>query len=255
MAEAAPPPGARRARALQRTAAQARALWPVRLMPTTRAGARQVARLLAADHAEAARAYAAAGSDPPRPLHADRVWRPAPWCAPVRGLDGAAPSPGAEVAADTRLFHDLPDEARPGARLRVAATADGPGPAGLMLEWRGFGARFLSLAIDLPAAACDGLGADHLIVAHLVLGLPPGVPANLRLNVVSGPNVVARAVRLRPPSGPGGGALVAVFDMIDVAPPRGVDRMWCDLVLSHLPDAGTVRIADLSMARRPRARV
>lgn len=215
----------------------------------TRKWARLAALLRQADHARANALFAATGNDGlPRPLLADWVWRPVPWQGSA-DLP-ATPGSGSALAQGVKLFHDGSDATR----LTLAQALSGPAPAPLDLRVAALDGTYVSLVVDLPAAALAGLSRQHLIGVAWGLRSDGAFPIIFaRINVVCGPN--RHQAQRRLPVREGGGAMLAEFDMLDLGiNPRRVDAIWCDLVFSY-PPAGTLRIEDLILYRRPRAGV
>jgi hypothetical protein len=177
------------------------------------------------------------------PLHADWVWRAPAWAAP---LSAAALRDGAEIAPGSKLFHD-----DPGARVALAGplSADAQ-PAALVLDIAAFAGSFLSLAVDLPPAALSGLRRRHIVQADTRIDAPGAEGAFVRLNLRHGPNTdrITQAILT-------GTAQIAEFELFhtDFDEAR-VTAAWIDLIVAR-PVAGRIVIADLIVARRPRAEV
>ncbi|SNX68917.1 hypothetical protein SAMN05878503_102357 [Cereibacter ovatus] len=185
-----------------------------------------------------------------RPLGTDWSWRPDLWRLPAP-LPGMAPAPPrAEIAPGATLFHDCRDSEITLRQIRTTGEAD-LAPYGLRIEVFGFDGRFLSLVLDLPDAAAQGLQKRHLIRLETALDLERPMRIYARLNVRHGPNT-EQIVRELPP---GEVAPVVEFDLgytaIDEA---RVDRLWLDLIFDA-PRMNRVLLRDLTLGRRPRAEV
>lgn len=177
----------------------------------------------------------------PRPLHADWAARPDPWARALAPGTWPNPAPGTRLSPEVAVYHDCPGQA-------VAVAQDlGQGPPfALVLTPGGFGGRFLSLALDLPRAALSGLGPSQILALDLRCdgGLPPGSVA--RLNLRQGRKMVHLTRGL--PLG-----LPFEFDLAALPlAPGPIDAGWVDLILAA-PLSAPVRIADLTLSRRPRA--
>jgi len=211
----------------------------------------------AADLARAEAAYRKAAGGVPRPMHADWVWRPAPWTEAIACPDGAAPPDGTEWSAGIKFCHDAKAGASGAgtapALLQAPAAAGAPAPFRVRVDCAGLGgASYASLVFGLPRAVLDGLGRGHVITLHTVIEPVPDVPVFARLNLRSGPNCPQIAKRLRLPAHRG--PVLCEFDLHGIFPAvRGVDHIWCDLIFAR-PGAARVGIDDVSFARRPRAR-
>ncbi|HDR27974.1 DUF6478 family protein [Rhodovulum sp.] len=179
-----------------------------------------------------------------RPLGCDWDWRPAMFCGPLDPPGVAAPVSGTAFTAEARVFHDCPH-----AELGLRRITGPAAPHGLCIEVFRFAGSFLSLAIDLPQAAADGLGRRHLIRLDSVIETERPLPIFARLNICHGPDF-AQLVRAIPPDGP---ATVVEFDLaltgIDA---RGVGRMWLDLIF-EAPQMNRITLGDMVLSRRPRA--
>jgi Family of unknown function (DUF6478) len=185
---------------------------------------------------------------PQMPLGTDWSWRPDLW-------RGALPEPGAVASADrtalgdgVALYHDCPLGEVVVRQVRNDKPED-RAPYGLAIDVFGFKGSFLSLALNLPDAAVQGLKARHLVRAEMVIDCDGPVRAYTRLNIKHGPNL-AQPVSALPEAGRD---KVAEFDLAyaDLNDKR-IERAWVDLILN---DAAMTRIVirDVVVSRRPRA--
>lgn len=199
--------------------------------------------------ADARLAVPALGSGLPQmPLGTDWSWRPDLW-------RGALAEPGA-VARDDRtalgdgvaLYHDCPLGEVVVRQVRNDRPED-RAPYGLAVDVYGFRGSFLSLALNLPDAAVEGLKARHLVRAELVVDSDGPVKAYARLNIKHGPNL-AQPVSALPVDGR---EKLAEFDLAyaDLNDKR-IERAWIDLILNEAAMTRIV-IRDLVVSRRPRA--
>jgi Family of unknown function (DUF6478) len=185
---------------------------------------------------------------PQMPLGTDWSWRPDLW-------RGALPEPGAVASGDrtalgdgVALYHDCPLGEVVVRQVRNDKPED-RAPYGLAIDVFGFKGSFLSLALNLPETAVQGLKARHLVRAEMVIDSDGPVRAYARLNIKHGPNL-AQPVSSLPEQGRD---KVAEFDLAyaDLNDKR-IERSWVDLILN---DAGMTRIVirDVVISRRPRA--
>lgn len=208
---------------------------------------RQLDRVLQAADARLAMPASGAGL-PQMPLGTDWSWRPDLW-------RGALPEPGAVCSADrtalgdgVALYHDCPLGEVVVRQVRNDRAED-RAPYGLAIDVFGFRGSFLSLALNLPDAAVEGLRARHLVRAAMVIDCDRPVRAFARLNIKHGPNL-AQPVSNLPEDRRD---KVAEFDLAYAGlNDRRIERAWIDLILN---DAGMSRIVirDLVVSRRPRA--
>lgn len=208
---------------------------------------RQLDRLLQVADARLAVPGLGAGL-PQMPLGTDWSWRPDLW-------RGALPEPGAVAAGDRTalgeglaLYHDCPLGEVVVRQIRNDKPED-RAPYGLAIDVFGFRGSFLSLALNLPAAAVEGLKARHLVRAEMVIDCDRPAKAYARLNIKHGPNL-AQPVSALPDEGRD---KVAEFDLAyaDLNDKR-IERAWVDLILNEPAMTRTV-IRDLVVSRRPRA--
>lgn len=208
---------------------------------------RQLDRVMLA--ADARLAVPALGASLPQlPLGTDWSWRPDLW-------RGTLVEPGAVASGDrtglgdgVALYHDCPLGEVVVRQVRNNKPED-RAPYGLAVDVFGFKGSFLSLALNLPEAAVQGLKARHLVRAEMVIDSDGPVKAYARLNIKHGPNL-AQPVSALPE---GGRDKLAEFDLAyaDLNDKR-IERAWVDLILN---DAAMTRIVirDVVFSRRPRA--
>ena len=185
---------------------------------------------------------------PQMPLGTDWSWRPDLW-------RGALPETGAVAFSDrtalgdgVALYHDCPLGEVVVRQVRNDRPED-RAPYGLAIDVFGFKGTFLSLALNLPETAVEGLKSRHLVRAELAIDSDQPLRAFARLNIKHGPNL-AQPVSALPEAGRD---KVAEFDLAyaDINEKR-VERAWMDLILN---DAAMTRIVirDVVLSRRPRA--
>lgn len=185
---------------------------------------------------------------PQMPLGTDWSWRPDLWRGPL-------PEPGAVASGDRTplgenlaLYHDCPLGEVVVRQVRNDRPED-RAPYGLAVDVFGFKGSFLSLALNLPAAAVEGLKSRHLVRVELVIDSDRPVKAFARLNIKHGPNL-AQPVSALPEQGRD---KVAEFDLAyaDLNDKR-IERAWVDLILNDATMSRIV-IRDVAVSRRPRA--
>lgn len=179
-----------------------------------------------------------------KPLHSDWAWRPELWSVPVspggvRGMAG-----GTALGREVRVFHDCPRRECAVSQVTCSG-AQGRAVQGVFIEVDHFEGRFLSLAIDLPAAALEGLSRRHILrlTADCETERPLSVYA--RLNVRHGPNV-AQALRAL------GRDDHADLDLaaLELDEER-VTAAWVDLIF-EAPAMNRIVLGDMTLSRRPR---
>lgn len=216
-----------------------------------RAEARGMRRQLdrALQVADARLAVPALGAGLPQmPLGTDWSWRPDLWRGAMAEPGAVALGDRTPLGEDVALYHDCPFGEVVVRQVRNDRPED-RAPYGLAIDIFGFRGSFLSLAMNLPAAAVQGLQARHLMRAELVIDSDHLTRAYARLNVKHGPNLAQPVSNL-----PAEGRMkVAEFDLAyaDLNDKR-IERAWLDLILN---DAAMTRIVirDVVVSRRPRA--
>lgn len=177
----------------------------------------------------------------PRPLRADRAWRPGAWARPLAPGRWDRPMPGQRLSPDVALYHDCP-----GRGLSARQEATGTAPFALLLRPCGFGGRYLSLALDLPAEVLDGLRPGHILGLSARVTGPLAAGPMARLNLRLGPDLRRRMLRL-----PQDRAVEFELTSADLAGPPPAAG-WVDLIFAP-PGPDPIRIADVTCSRRPRA--
>lgn len=184
----------------------------------------------------------------PRPHGTDWAWRPALWRGPlpVRGL--ASPADNTPLGDEIALFHDCRRREIALRQDRNQRPAD-LAPFGLCVEVFGSEASFLSLAVDLPRAAVQGLAPTHILRVDATLDAEAPQQVFLRLNIRQGPNTeqVVRALPLADGTGH------VEFDMAYCGLDKNrVQALWLDVIFER-PAMNRLTLRDLTFARFPRA--
>ena len=183
-----------------------------------------------------------------RPAGTDWAWRPQLWRG---GLGQPALVPARNKMAlgdDLTVFHDCKMDEVMVRQIRLGRDHD-LAPFGVSVEMFGFAGSFLSLAISLPPAACEGLQKQHLIQLGLVTDREHPIKMFARLNVKSGPNT--ENVLLTIPADETETTLD--FDLAySKINERRSERMWIDLMFEN-PGMNKIVLRDLTICRYPRA--
>jgi hypothetical protein len=176
-------------------------------------------------------------------LHADWAWRPEAWRVPLSPAGLVSPSSGTRLGADAKFFHDCPDADY---KVRQGRIPGGAPAFALDIEVFHFDGGFLSMAVDLPPEAVDGLSRRHILRIGLEALMNAPVPCFGRLNVKHGPNV-AQVVQAFGEDGHVDLDLAsAEFDE------DRVSAAWIDVIFER-PAMNRFHLTDLTLSRRPRA--
>jgi Family of unknown function (DUF6478) len=185
---------------------------------------------------------------PQMPLGTDWSWRPDLWRGAMSEPGGVAAGDRTPLGEGVALYHDCPLGEVVARQVRNDRPED-RAPYGLAVDVFGFKGSFLSLALNLPETAVQGLKARHLVRAELVIDSDQQVRAFARLNIKHGPNLAQPVSALSEQSRD----KVAEFDLAYAdLNDRRIERAWLDLILN---DAAMTRIVirDVVLSRRPRA--
>ena len=184
----------------------------------------------------------------PRPAGTDWSWRPQAWRAALP-LRGHAPAQNkTALGNELTLFHDCQTTEIALRQTRNQRDQD-LAPYGVALEVFRFDGNYLSLVVDLPPSACEGLRKRHLIRLAAVVETEVPVTVLARLNVKHGPNTDQNLQTLPLDHDD-------VFIEFDLAYGQmnetRVERIWVDLMFQN-PQMNQITIRDLNFCRYPRA--
>ena len=184
----------------------------------------------------------------PRPQGTDWSWRPQAWrgALPVKGL--VAVETRTTLGDEVTLFHDCRVSELTLRQLRNTREAD-LAPFGLRLDVFQFDGSFLSLVVDLPQTACDGLRKRHLLRLDVIVEMEKPLEIFARLNVRHGPNTeqIVWELPLHEDK------VMVEFDLAYTnLNEKRVEAAWVDLIFEG-PQMNQVTIRDVTFCRVPRA--
>ena len=184
----------------------------------------------------------------PRPHGTDWAWRPALWRGPlpVPGISSVAPK--SMLGDEVTLFHDCEFSELTLRQLRNTREAD-LAAFGLRLDVFRFDGSFLSLVIDLPAAAAEGLTREHILRVDTIIETEKPLEIFARLNIKYGPNTeqIVRELPLNESE------VKVEFDLAySRLNEKRVEKLWLDLIF-EAPEMNQVILRDLTFSRRRRA--
>ncbi|MBN9889949.1 DUF6478 family protein [Salipiger abyssi] len=184
----------------------------------------------------------------PRPQGVDWAWRPELWCGPL-SVPGLTSVPSKSMLGDeVTLFHDCAQSEITLRQLRNLREAD-LAAYGLRLDVFKFDGSYLSLAIDLPPEASQGLLRKHLIRLETIVEMEKPLEIFSRLNIKYGPNT-EQIVRELPVTED---EIRVEFDLAYTRlNEKRVERIWLDLIFEG-PEMNQVILRDLTFSRRHRA--
>ena len=186
----------------------------------------------------------------PRPHGTDWSWRPELWRGPlpVPGLSSVPTK--SMLGAEVTLFHDCAFSELTLRQLRNTRERD-LAPFGLRMDVFKFDGSFLSLVIDLPSGATQGLTRDHLLRVDTIIETEKPLEIFARLNIRHGPNTeqIVRELPLDQQD------VMVEFDLAySRMNEKRVEKIWLDLIF-EAPDMNQVVIRDLTFSRHRRAAI
>ncbi|SMX30710.1 DUF6478 family protein [Actibacterium lipolyticum] len=182
------------------------------------------------------------------PMGSDWGYRPDVWRGALFPA-GHAPVPSKAKLSDEATVHHDCNVCEIAVRQVRNTRAEDLAPFGLQLDVFRFEGTFLSLAIDLPKEASEGLQRRHIVRLEAIVELEHSLEIFARLNVKHGPNT-EQIVREMPL---GDVKAVVEFDLAySEVNEKRVESMWLDLILKG-PQMNQITLRDVSLSRRPRA--
>ena len=185
-----------------------------------------------------------------KPLYTDWAYRPELWRGPISPLGMAAVESKAEYGREVKVFHDCQITELTLRQVRNSREND-LAPYGLRMDVFRFDGSFLSLVVELPDSAVQGLQRRHLVRLNTVVEVEKPVEIFARLNVKHGPNVeqIVRELPLDEDE------VMVEFDLAYTKMnERRVERMWLDLIFEGA-EMNQITLRDVALTRRPRAEI
>ncbi|EBA08362.1 DUF6478 family protein [Sagittula stellata] len=184
----------------------------------------------------------------PRPVDADWSWRPELWCGPLRTPGISSVETQSMLGGEATLFHDCVHSELTLRQIRNMREAD-LAAYGLRMDVFRFDGSYLSLAIDLPQEASQGLKRSHLIRIETIVEMEKPLEIFARLNIKHGPNTeqIVRELPLNEEE------IHVEFDLAYTKlNEKRVEKIWLDLIFEG-PEMNQVILRDLTFSRRKRA--
>jgi hypothetical protein len=133
-------------------------------------------------------------------------------------------------------------------QLRNSREAD-LAPYGLRMDVFAFDGSFLSVVLDFPQQAVNGLTKRHLLRMDTIVELEKPLEIFARLNIKHGPNTeqIVRELPLNAEE------IMVEFDLAySNLNEKRVERAWIDLIFEN-PQMSQLVLRDVTFSRRPRA--
>ncbi len=183
-----------------------------------------------------------------KPQGSDWAWRPQLWRGPLPVPGLSTVQNKSQLGDEVTLFHDCAFSELTLRQLRNTRAAD-LAPFGLRMDVFKFDGSFLSLVIDLPPEAVQGLKRRHLLRMDTIVEMEQPLEIFARLNIRHGPNTeqIVRELPLHEEE------IMVEFDLAYTKMnEKRVERAWLDLIFEG-PQMNQVILRDLTFSRRPRA--
>lgn len=184
----------------------------------------------------------------PKPHGTDWSWRPELWRGPLPMIGLSSVPTKSKLGAEVTLFHDCDFSELTLRQLRNFREED-LAPYGLRMDVFKFDGSFLSLVIDLPNEACQGLTRAHLLRIDTIIETEKPLEIFARLNIKHGPNTeqIVRELPLNEED------VMVEFDLAySKLNEKRIEHIWLDLIF-EAPDMNQVVLRDLTFARHRRA--
>ncbi len=184
----------------------------------------------------------------PKPHGTDWSWRPELWRGPLATPGLSSVQNKARLGSEVQMFHDCASSEITLRQLRNSRESD-LAPFGLRMDVFKFDGSFLSLVVELPPAAAQGLAKQHLIRVNCLTESEQPIEIFARLNIQHGPNTEQLVREMSSDQKD----QVVEFDLAySRLNEKRIEKLWLDLIF-EAPDLNQVILRDLTFLRMPRA--
>ena len=183
-----------------------------------------------------------------KPLGTDWAQRPEIWRGPISPFGQVAVDSRTPVGAEAALFHDCRVSELTFRQIRNTRAED-IAPFGLRLEVFRFDGSFMSLALDLPHSAAEGLTKRHILNMTTTVELERPLEIFARLNVRHGPNTEQLVHQMLVKDGVGMVEFDLAYSKINE---KRIEKIWMDIIF-EMPESNQIILRDLTFSRRIRA--
>lgn len=184
----------------------------------------------------------------PRPHNSDWAWRPELWRGSLPNPGGSSVQTKTMMGSELTLFHDCTLSELTLRQIRNQRERD-IAPYGLRMDVFKFDGSFLSLVIDLPPEAVQGLRKTHLVGMNAIVEMEKPLEIFGRLNIKHGPNTeqIVRELPLNDQD------VTVEFDLAySKLNEKRIEKAWVDVIFEG-PQMNEIVLRDLTFSRRPRA--
>ncbi|PWE33458.1 hypothetical protein DDZ14_04475 [Maritimibacter sp. 55A14] len=183
-----------------------------------------------------------------KPAGSDWGYRPELWRGPITPPGAAGVETRTKFGAEATLFHDCAISEITMRQIRNTRPED-LAPFGFRLDVFRFDGSFLSLVLDMPPEAVEGLKRNYLVRLDTTVEFEKPLEMFVRLNIRHGPNTeqIVRELPL------GAREVMVEFDLAYTnLNEKRIERMWLDLIFEG-PEMNQIILRDVTLSRRPRA--
>ncbi|WP_299721900.1 DUF6478 family protein [uncultured Tateyamaria sp.] len=183
-----------------------------------------------------------------RPHNSDWAWRPEMWRGSLTGASASSVQSKSMLGSEVTVFHDCALSELTLRQIRNQRERD-IAPYGLRMDVFKFDGSFLSLVIDLPPVAVQGLRKTHLVGMNAIVEMEKPLEIFGRLNIRHGPNTeqIVRELPLNEQD------VTVEFDLAySKLNEKRIEKAWIDLIFEG-PEMNQITLRDLTFSRRPRA--
>lgn len=185
-----------------------------------------------------------------RPGGTEWSWRPRLWRGPLARKGMSAVPSKMDVGEEVTVFHDCKISELTLRQIRNTREAD-LAPFGLRMDVFRFDGSFLSVVIDAPQTACEGLQRRHIVRVNAIMEVEKPIEIFARLNIKHGPNTEQLVLEL--PHGQEDSMVEFDLGYSELNEKR-IERMWLDLIFES-PEMNQVTIRDITFCRYTRAEI
>lgn len=182
------------------------------------------------------------------PANSDWSYRPELWRGPIEPRGIAAVRTKAKLGAEAMVFHDCKISELTLRQIRNTHERD-LAPFGLTMDVFKFDGTYLSLVLNLPETAVQGLKKKHLLRMDAIVEMEKPLEIFARLNIKHGPNTeqIVRELPLNQDE------VMVEFDLAYTRlNEKRAERMWVELIFEG-PQMNQIILRDITFSRRPRA--
>lgn len=184
------------------------------------------------------------------PPGTDWSHRPAAWAGPLDPIGYAPVRNKTAFGEDLTVYHDCKSACLSLRQIRNT-TSDDLAPFRLAMDVFNFDGSFLSMVLQAPPAAVEGLKKRHIIRLTMSASSERPLEMSARLNLKHGPNTeqVSQEISLN------NDEIMVEFDLAFMRfNETRVEQIWLDLFFDS-PSMNRVEIRDITLSRHPRAEI